>query len=85
VEKARLAKASSERCYGVQIATNTIDEGVAAAEAAAAAGATWIDINCGCPIHGMQLLHSQCGSLPVGVLVLAHVWEAYVSGAPCSW
>eukprot|EP00877_Chromochloris_zofingiensis_P007906 jgi/Chrzof1/3369/Cz12g22180.t1 len=51
VEKARLYKASNEGCFGVQIATNVIAEAVAAAALAKEAGATWIDINCGCPIH----------------------------------
>lgn len=52
VEKARLYKASNEACFGVQVATNNIAEGVKAAAAAQAAGASWIDINCGCPIYG---------------------------------
>lgn len=51
VEKARLYKASNEACFGVQVATNNIAEGVKAAAAAQAAGASWIDINCGCPIY----------------------------------
>ena len=40
---------ASERLFGAQIATNSIAEGAAAAEAAARAGATWVDLNCGCP------------------------------------
>jgi tRNA-dihydrouridine synthase 3 len=55
VEKARLYKAANESCFGVQIATNNIAEGVKAAAAAQAAGASWIDINCGCPIYGETL------------------------------
>lgn len=40
-------------CFaGVQIATKQIDEGVAAGLMAAEAGATWLDLNCGCPIYG---------------------------------
>lgn len=50
-ERAILRKAANERMYGVQIATNAIDEGVAAGRMAAESGATWIDLNCGCPIH----------------------------------
>lgn len=38
VERARLYKASNERCFGVQIATNNIAEGVAAAKLAQEAG-----------------------------------------------
>ena len=37
---------------GVQIATKQIDEGIAAGLMAAQAGATWLDLNCGCPIYG---------------------------------
>lgn len=33
------------------MATKTIDEGIRCAEMAATAGASWIDLNCGCPIH----------------------------------
>ena len=36
---------------GVQIATNIIDEGVRAGLLAAEAGASFVDLNCGCPIH----------------------------------
>eukprot|EP00775_Hariotina_reticulata_P009095 gene9095-9265_t len=51
VERARLYKAVNERCFGAQIATNNIAEGVAAAQLAQEAGAAWMDLNCGCPIH----------------------------------
>ena len=37
---------------GVQIATNAIDEALKAATMAEEAGASWIDLNCGCPIYG---------------------------------
>ena len=36
---------------GVQIATNVIDEGVRAGVMAAEAGADFLDLNVGCPIH----------------------------------
>jgi tRNA-dihydrouridine synthase 3 len=39
VERARLYKAANETCFGVQIATNNIAEGVAAAKLAQEAGA----------------------------------------------
>lgn len=39
---------------GVQIATKQIDEGIAAGQLAAEAGAAWMDLNCGCPIYGQQ-------------------------------
>jgi len=50
-EKAMLRKAPNEQIFGFQIATKQIDEGVAAAKMAAEAGATFIDLNCGCPIY----------------------------------
>lgn len=50
MERARLYKAVNETCFGVQIATKVIDEGVAAAKLAQEAGAAWVDLNCGCPI-----------------------------------
>lgn len=40
---------------GVQIATKQIDEGIAAGLMAAEAGATWLDLNCGCPIYGTSI------------------------------
>jgi len=52
VERARLLKAPNEGCFGVQIATNQISEGVRAAQMAKDAGASFIDLNCGCPIYG---------------------------------
>lgn len=39
MERARLYKAANETCFGVQIATNNIAEGVAAAKLAQEAGA----------------------------------------------
>ncbi len=39
------------RTAGAQIATNQIAEGIKAAELAKEAGATWVDLNCGCPIY----------------------------------
>jgi len=50
-ESALLKRHPSEQLYGVQIATNIIDEGIKAAEMAVAQGADWVDLNCGCPIY----------------------------------
>ncbi|CAM9289226.1 unnamed protein product [Phaeothamnion confervicola] len=50
-EKALLQRAANERCYGVQIATNNIAEGVGAAKLAAETGAQFVDLNVGCPIY----------------------------------
>ncbi len=69
VERARLYRDSSEQFFGVQIATNAIEEGVRAAALAQEAGAAWIDLNCGCPIHG------GCTHLAV-VFGAGKEWEA---------
>jgi tRNA-dihydrouridine synthase len=50
-ELAILRRAPNEACFGVQIATNAIDEGVRAGLKAADAGADWLDLNVGCPIY----------------------------------
>lgn len=49
--RCRLRAAPASLPPGVQIATNVIDEGVAAGLKAAEAGADFLDLNCGCPIH----------------------------------
>jgi tRNA-dihydrouridine synthase 3 len=50
-ERALLRRAPNEALFGVQLATNQISEGVSAGRLAAAAGASWVDLNCGCPIY----------------------------------
>lgn len=52
VERARLQKADNEHTFGFQMATNVIDEGIGAAKLAYESGASWVDLNCGCPIYG---------------------------------
>ena len=51
VEHSRLRRAPNEKFFGVQIATNSIEEGLAAARIVAESGADFIDLNCGCPIY----------------------------------
>jgi tRNA-dihydrouridine synthase 3 len=51
VERTRMRKHASEQCYGFQFTTNNIGEGLAAARLAADAGAAFVDLNAGCPIH----------------------------------
>ena len=52
VERARMRNSAGlERVFGVQLASNNADELVAAARLAADAGARFVDINAGCPIH----------------------------------
>lgn len=50
-EQARLRRAANEHAFGAQFATNNIAEGAKLCELAAQQGATWVDLNCGCPIY----------------------------------
>lgn len=50
-ELALLRKHPEETCFGVQLAASRPDDAIPAAAAAVERGATWIDLNCGCPIH----------------------------------
>jgi tRNA-dihydrouridine synthase 3 len=51
VENARLRRAENERVFGVQFATNQIEEGLNAIELIQKSGASFVDLNCGCPIY----------------------------------
>ncbi|ABO98995.1 predicted protein, partial [Ostreococcus lucimarinus CCE9901] len=54
VERARVRRHEGDAgdCFGAQIATNAIEEGVNAALIASGEfGADFVDLNCGCPIH----------------------------------
>lgn len=51
VEQARLRRWKGEPTFGVQFATNQINEGVDAMQQAVEMGADFCDLNCGCPIH----------------------------------
>lgn len=50
-ELALLRKHPDETCFGAQIAANRPADAIAAGLAAAERGASWVDLNCGCPIH----------------------------------
>lgn len=50
-ELALLRKHDDETCFGVQIAASRPDDAIAAGNAAIERGASWIDVNCGCPIR----------------------------------
>lgn len=50
-ELALLRKHADEACFGVQVAANRPADAIAAGLAAVERGASWIDLNCGCPIH----------------------------------
>jgi tRNA-dihydrouridine synthase 3 len=51
VEATRLRRPDNEKYFGVQIATNQVDEGVKAMQMAYDSGADFVDLNCGCPIY----------------------------------
>lgn len=50
-ELALLRKHPDESCFGAQIAASRPAEAIAAGLAAVERGASWVDLNCGCPIH----------------------------------
>ncbi|MEO6596439.1 MAG: tRNA-dihydrouridine synthase family protein [Planctomycetota bacterium] len=50
-ELALLRKHPDEACFGAQIAASKAPDAIAAGNAAVERGATWVDLNCGCPIH----------------------------------
>jgi len=50
-ELALLRKHPDETCFGVQIAASKAPDAITAGLAAVERGASWIDLNCGCPIH----------------------------------
>lgn len=50
-ELALLRKHPDETCFGAQIAASRASDAIAAGLAAVERGASWVDLNCGCPIH----------------------------------
>ena len=50
-ELALLRKHPDESCFGAQIAASKASDAIAASLAAVERGASWVDLNCGCPIH----------------------------------
>jgi tRNA-dihydrouridine synthase 3 len=50
-ERALAKRGENEKYFGFQIATKSSDEALRAAELAVTEGASWIDLNCGCPIY----------------------------------
>lgn len=51
VEHARMRRAENEKTFGVQFATNQIEEGLNAIHSIQQSGADFADLNCGCPIY----------------------------------
>lgn len=67
-ELALLRKHPDETCFGAQIAASRPGDAITAGLAAAERGASWVDLNCGCPIHdtvkrgmGAKLLQHPVG------------------------
>src|SRR4029079_13915133 len=52
-EYALIRRAADERCFGVQLAGTKPEELAEAAQIAEARGASFVDLNCGCPIDDM--------------------------------
>ena len=50
-ELALLRRHAEETCFGAQVAASKASDAIAAGNAAAERGASWVDLNCGCPIH----------------------------------
>lgn len=50
-ELALLRKHPDETCFGAQIAASKPGDAILAGQAAVERGASWVDLNCGCPIH----------------------------------
>jgi tRNA-dihydrouridine synthase 3 len=50
-EMALLKRHSSEQLFGAQIAAKAADEAIKAITLAESYGASWVDLNCGCPIY----------------------------------
>ena len=48
-ERSRLHRAPNEDCFGLQIATTRVSEGVFAGRLALESGCNFLDLNCGCP------------------------------------
>lgn len=50
-ERALAKKGSAEKYFGFQFATKSSDEALRSIQLAKSEGATWADLNCGCPIY----------------------------------
>eukprot|EP00956_Cyclotella_meneghiniana_P026758 scaffold58624_cov81-Cyclotella_meneghiniana.AAC.3 len=88
VEAARLRRSVKEKTFGVQIATNQIEEGLNAIDLIQKSGADFVDLNCGCPIYdvtrrglGSSLLRSpnKLHKLVKGLVNVKALREAGVS------
>lgn len=80
-ELALLRKHPDETCFGAQIAASRADDAIRAGVAAAERGASWVDLNCGCPIH--DVVRRRMGAtLLQKPQKLARLVEEMVAGIP---
>ena len=80
-ELALLRKHAEETCFGAQIAASKPADAIAAGREAAARGASWVDLNCGCPIHDV-VKRGMGATLLQRPAQLAKLVEEMVKGVP---
>jgi tRNA-dihydrouridine synthase 3 len=80
-ELALLRKHPDETCFGAQIAASRAPDAIAAGLAAVERGATWVDLNCGCPIHDV-VKRRMGATLLQRPLELAKLVAEMVKGIP---
>lgn len=80
-ELALLRKHPDETCFGAQIAASRAPDAIAAGNAAVERGATWVDLNCGCPIHDV-VKRRMGATLLQRPLELGKLVEEMVKGIP---
>ena len=80
-ELALLRKHPDETCFGVQLAARDPEEAIAAGKEAVARGASFVDLNCGCPIHDV-VRRGMGATLLQRPQALARLVAAMVAGLP---
>jgi tRNA-dihydrouridine synthase 3 len=80
-ELALLRKHADETCFGVQIAASKAESAVAAGLAAQERGASFVDLNCGCPIHDV-VKRGMGATLLQRPQALGRLVEAMCKGIP---
>ncbi len=80
-ELALIRKHESETCFGVQIAASKPDDAVRAGAMAVERGASFVDVNAGCPIHDV-VKRGMGATLLQRPAALARIAEALVRALP---
>lgn len=80
-ELALLRKHDSEACFGVQLAANKPEEAIKAGAVAVERGASFVDVNVGCPIHDV-VRRGMGATLLSRPAALARLVEALVGALP---